>query len=132
MYHLPKDGAKVRVFPDPRFKVPVNPPQHGVAPSWMNPSGVLVEWNGLRYRQYLEGLIHFFDPRNKKEQKETDPKDFLHDSTPPQHILDKLKAIALKDGNGAYLEEAKKEEAELFGNVAPQASSPATRGKEKF
>lgn len=111
MYHLPKDGARVKVWPDPKLQVHLSPPQEGMAPSMMPASGSVVEWNGFRYRQYLEGLLHFHDPRPAKDREDSFDK-FQLDLSPPQHIKDQLKAVALRDGEGLYLDEAKKEQSE--------------------
>lgn len=122
MFHLPKDGARVKVWPDPKHLVANSPPSLGASTGWMPAYGRVVSWDAFRYRQYLEGLLHFFDPRAKDDASHRDNPigddakyhaKHHHLPEPPQHIKDQLKAVALRDGKGLYLDEAKKEEAEL-------------------
>lgn len=74
MIHLPKDGTKVRVWPAAGRKVPASMPRTGAFAADMPKSGATVIWDDFRYRQYLAGDLHFFDPETGKGE----PYEFAH------------------------------------------------------
>jgi hypothetical protein len=63
MIHLPKNGTRVKVWPDPKRKVAAMAPRaDAMFMPDMAADGATVLWDEFRYHQYLAGDIHLFDP----------------------------------------------------------------------
>lgn len=115
MIHLPKNGTRVKVWPEAKRKVALMAPRADVAmiPD-MPADGATVVWDGFRYAQYLSGDIHLFDPETGKGE----PYEFEHPHH--EHNLE----LAAKNWKGVHGDRARKRLAEIADERATKAPAP--------
>jgi hypothetical protein len=96
MIHLPKRRTRAKVWPDPKRQVPAQPPDPKSEFIPMLPAtGMTVEWDEFRHRQYLAGDIHLFDPKTGKGEP------YEHDHPHHEHNLEVAATWAGEHGDRA-------------------------------
>lgn len=139
MLHLPKEGATVAVWPAPgRFVVSQPPRDDAPHVSQMSADGQAVVWNGFRYRQYLAGDLHFFDPRPKDSKGELAEHEKAHADrmqkhrhAPRHHQYLPAEALAQLQKQCAHPGEHRKDAfCDLCGAADADKAKPAEKAKE--
>lgn len=136
MFHLPKLGARLWAWPDPKRDVADQPSAEGMLHLVMSETGRLVTWDSFRYQQYLSGDLHFFDPRTSDQKRikpsPDDAEKALYKYEISEELRETLKDLALDSGDPkCHLYTEAKSDAEAAAKASEPKLTPLALFKDQ-